>query len=438
MLRATPSVSSRSRRWHNELGWALQQEGRHDEAADSHLRALELDPTLLDAQLNLGNLHEVLGDLAEAEALFRKAQASHPDTPRVLAVLANLLRGRLPDHDRDAIVERLDDPGLHDEGRMGLLFGLAQVSDAQGDYTQAALCLEQANQLALEQSRKRGRRYNQAEHDRFLDRLIESFTPELFERLEGAGHETRQPVFVVGMPRSGTTLVEQVLASHSRVHGAGELRLARQSLEAIPSVVGREAPLPQCLPALDGPGVALLARRHLDELGKIVNREAPLFLPDRVVDKMPDNYLHVGLLAILFPRATLIHVRRNPRDIALSCWMTNFRSIRWANDFDHLAARFEGHRRMTEHWRQVLSGRIHEVIYEQLVEDFEAGARRLVELCGLDWEPACLEFHQTSRPVHTASVTQVRQPLYNRSVARWRHYEHVLQPLFDKLPRTNT
>ena len=118
--------------------------------------------------------------------------------------------------------------------------------------------------------------------------------------------------------------------------------------------------------------------------------------------------------------------------------MTNFRSIRWANDFDHLAGRFEGHRRMTEHWRAVLPGRVHEVVYEQLVEDFEAEARRLVELCGLDWEPACLDFHQTSRPVHTASVTQVRQPLYSRSVARWRHYEKLLSSLFDKLPITST
>ena len=153
---------------------------------------------------------------------------------------------------------------------------------------------------------------------------------------------------------------------------------------------------------------------------------------------MPDNYLYVGLLSIVFPRSTLIHIRRDPRDIALSCWMTNFRSIRWANDLDHLAGRFEGHRRMTEHWRQVLPGRVHEVVYEQLIGDFENEARRLVDLCGLDWEPACLQFHQTARPVHTASVTQVRQPLYSRSVARWKRYEESLEPLFDRLPDSST
>ena len=263
--------------WHNDLAWALQQEGRHDEAADSFRRALKLEPEMLDAQLNLGSLHEVLGDLSEAEACYRRAQSHHPQAPRVLAVLSHLLRGRLPDDDQEAIATRLDDPGLHDEGRIGLLFGLAQVSDARGDYARAALCLEQGNQLALEQNRKRGKRYDPAEHDRFVDRLIESFTPELFARLAGAGDESRQPVFVFGMPRSGTTLVEQILASHSRVHGAGELRLARQTFEAIQSVVGRDDPLPVCLQALDSSGVAELGRRHLDELARIVNRGAPCF-----------------------------------------------------------------------------------------------------------------------------------------------------------------
>ena len=420
--------------WQNDLGWALQQEGRHDEAAESFHRALELEPEMLDAQINLGSLHEVLGDMVQAEIYYRQAHSQHPEAPRVLALLSHLLRDRLPQADQDAIVARLDDPNLHADARMGLLFGLAQVADAQGDYARAALCLDEANQLALEQNRKRGKRYDPADHDRFVDRLIESFTPQLFARLDGSGDPTRQPVFVFGMPRSGTTLVEQILCSHSRVHGAGELRLVRQTFEAIQSVVGLDDPLPNCLDALADSGVAELARRHLEELGKIVNRGVPTLLPDRVVDKMPDNYLYVGLLSIVFPRATLIHVRRDPRDIALSCWLTNFRSIRWANDRDHLAGRIEGHRRMTEHWKSVLPGRVHEVVYEHLVDDFENEARRLVDLCGLEWEPACLDFHQTSRPVHTASVTQVRQPLYSRSVARWKRYEEFLKALFDRLP----
>ena len=173
-----------------------------------------------------------------------------------------------------------------------------------------------------------------------------------------------------------------------------------------------------CLAALDASEVGRSA--GVTSTGAASRRARPSRLrPDRVVDKMPDNYLYLGLIAVLFPRATLIHVRRDPRDVAVSCWMTQFRSIRWANDPDHLAGRFLEHRRLTDHWRDVLPSTVHEVVYERLVDDFEAESRRLVAACGLDWEPACLDFHRTERPVRTASVTQVRQPLYRKSVARW-------------------
>ena len=148
---------------------------------------------------------------------------------------------------------------------------------------------------------------------------------------------------------------------------------------------------------------------------------------------MPDNYLYLGLLALLFPKATLVYVRRDPRDIAVSCWMTNFGAIRWASDFEHIAARFADHRRIMAHWQAVLPVPICELEYERLVDDFETEARRLVAACGLDWEPACLDFHQTTRPVRTASVTQVRQPLYRKSLARWKHYEAALARLFARL-----
>jgi hypothetical protein len=149
---------------------------------------------------------------------------------------------------------------------------------------------------------------------------------------------------------------------------------------------------------------------------------------------MPDNYLYLGLLALLFPRATFIHVRRDLRDVAVSCWMTNFHSIRWASDQEHIAARFRDYRRLMSHWRAVLPVPVHEVVYERLVNDFETEARRLVTACGLAWEPACLRFHQTMRPVRTASVTQVRQPLYRTALARWRHYETAPADLFARLP----
>ena len=273
--------------------------------------------------------------------------------------------------------------------------------------------------------------YNPADHDKFVGNLIQVFDTEFFARTAGLGHDTRRPVFIFGLPRSGTTLIEQVLASHSRVHGAGELRLVRQSFEGIPATLGRPGPPLDCIPHLDGTTLRRLAEQHLDRLSALDGGRA-----DRVADKMPDNYMYLGLLSAMFPRATFIHCRRDLRDVAVSCWMTDFRSIRWANDLEHIATRFQQYRRLMSHWEAVppASIPIHPVDYEETVHDLESVARRLVAACGLDWEPACLEFYRTVRPIRTASVTQVRQPVYQRSVARWRNYEPALAELFAALP----
>jgi len=188
------------------------------------------------------------------------------------------------------------------------------------------------------------------------------------------------------------------------------------------------------LPALSQEGAIDLSVRARAAQARTDKSIASAIAPERIVDKLPDNYLFLGLLAVLFPRATFIHVRRDLRDVAVSCWMTNFRSIRWANDFEHLAGRCHGYRRLMAHWKAVLPVPVHEVVYERLVDDFEPEARRLVAACGLEWEPACLAFHETKRPVRTASITQVRQPLYRQALARWKHYETALADLFARLP----
>jgi hypothetical protein len=236
-------------------------------------------------------------------------------------------------------------------------------------------------------------------------------------------------VFIFGLPRSGTTLVEQVLASHSKVFGAGELRLGRQTFEAIPSIVGRSDTPLVCVTDLDKTAIRRLAEWHLKQLQGLESKPV-----ERIVDKMPDNYIYLGLLAALFPQATFIHCRRDLRDVAVSCWMTDFRSIRWANDPEQIASRFGQYRRLMQHWQSVLPVPIHEIVYEQLVDDFETQAPRLLAACGLEWEPACARFHETARPVRTASVTQVRQPLYRRGLARWKKYERALADLFSRLP----
>jgi hypothetical protein len=310
---------------------------------------------------------------------------------------------------------------------MALHYGLAQVFDARGEYDQAGESLRQANALCKSSWRKRGQDYDPDAHTQFVSAMIAACTPDYFQRVRGFGLESRRPIFIIGLPRSGTTLLEQVLASHSQVFGAGELWYIGQAFETLPQLLNRTDPPVECLAHLDRDAVRQLADRHLERLRE---RHATAV---RVVDKMPDNYLHLGLIATMFPRALVIHCRRDLRDIAVSCWMTHFRHIRWACDLGHIAARFAEYRRIIDYWQRVLPTPPLEVEYEQTVADLEGVARRLIAACGLDWEPACLAFHETRRPVRTASVRQVRQPIYGHSVARWKHYEKWLAPLFAAL-----
>jgi tetratricopeptide (TPR) repeat protein len=434
---------------HNELGWAYLSDERHTEAEASFRRALELEPNHLDAWVNLGSLHEELGRMAEAEACYREAESRHPRSPLPVARRAVLVRGRLPDADRDRLRFAMYGP-TPPWLRLNLLFALAHVADARGEYAEAAACLEPGNAMACEMRRSRNQTYDPDRHSRHVDQLIATFTPEVMRRLHGLGDDSVRPVFVFGMPRSGTTLTEQVLASHSQVFGAGELPLAHQVLDELMREQGGgkreeiDSGSPSSLASLetlDGASLRQLAQKYQDGVQKILDRKGGGPQPVRVVDKMPDNYICLGLIALLFPRATLIYVKRDLRDVAVSCWMTHFRSIRWADDLDSLARRISDHRRLMAHWQAVLPRPVHEVCYEQLVGDFETEARRLVAACGVEWEPDCLRFHKTARPVRTASVTQVRQPLYRKSLARWKAYEPYLGDLFNRLnkqqePRT--
>ena len=345
------------------------------------------------------------------------------------ARLATLLRGKLPDADFAALEQRLAE--VSGEPRGNLLFALAQIFDGRGDHARAADCLREANALALEHAKKRHRDYDPAQHEQFVDNVLKACDAGFFARTAGGGSDSRRPVFVFGLPRSGTTLIEQVLASHSRIHGAGELRLVRRSFESIPATLERSEWPIHCLPHLDAAAVRRLAEQHLQWLDGYDGKA------ERIVDKMPDNYMYLGLMAAMFPNAVLIHCCRDLRDVAVSCWMTNFRSIPWANDPDHLATRFAQYRRVMDHWRAVLPIAIHEVDYAETVNDVEGVARRLIAACGLEWEPRCLEFHRLRRPVRTASVTQVRQPIYTQSVARWKNYEQSLADLFARLPASN-
>jgi tetratricopeptide (TPR) repeat protein len=409
---------------HAGLGWVRHEQGHFHEAQAHYRQALRLKPDLTDAHCNLGTLLEELSDFPGAEGSLREAVRHDPRHAGAHAQLATLLRDKLPDKDLEALRRLAADPDLTDAKRSAVLFGLAQVLDALQAFDEAAKHLERANALSLAWWTQSRRGYEPLEHERFIDNLCTIFTPAFFQRVHSLGVEADRPLFIVGLPRSGTTLTEQILAGHSQVFGAGELRLAREDFEALCPDQGIAAGAFDSLGQLDRATVLRVAERHLERLRTLDGSAL------RVVDKMPDNYLYLGLLATLFPRAKFIHCRRDLRDVAVSCWMTNFRHIRWANDPEHIAARFRQYQRVMDHWRRVLPAPVLEVSYEETVADLEGVARRLVSWCGLEWEPACLKFYQGKQPVRTASVTQVREPIYTRAVGRWKNYENALAPLF--------
>jgi tetratricopeptide (TPR) repeat protein len=414
---------------HLNLGWAFQEESRIPEARAQYEFVKQLHPDWALVWVYLGSLQEEAGEIAEAEISFREAIRLNLALPQSHARLGGLLREKTPDPDIAAIRERLTDLGLDKSVRPRLLFALAQIHDGRREFPQAAEYLRQANALTLEMAGNRRRDYNSQEHEKFIDGLIQGFGDSYFKRLAGSGISTRKPVFVFGLPRSGTTLVEQVLASHPQIYGAGELKIARQVFESIPAAMSRFDSVIDCIPLLDAECVGRLAEQHLQQLTELDSENH-----DRIVDKMIENYIYLGSIYSMFPEATFIHCCRDLRDIAVSCWMTDFRVLTWANDFQHIASRFHQYRRLMNHWEAVFPTVIHRVDYEDTVADLESVAKRLLQACSLEWNPVCLDFHRTQRTVRTASVTQVRQPIYKKSVARWKNYEQELGELFRILP----
>jgi hypothetical protein len=299
--------------------------------------------------------------------------------------------------------------------------------DARGNFARAADLAARANAALKEESRRLGQAFDPEEHRAYVEQIMRAYAPDHFERTRRWGLETDVPVFVLGLPRSGTSLVEQILASHPQVFGAGELSFMRDIYRSLPGLVGRKAPGIECVGGLTPEMVRTLASQYLDR----VRMQAPF--ATRIVDKMPDNYLMLGLIVTLFPNARIIHTRRDVRDVGLSCWLTHFKNIRWACDLEHIGVRIREYLQLMDHWRRVLPGRMLEVDYEQLVADLEPAARKMIDWLGLPWEPSCLDFHRTKRVVRTASMAQVREPIYRRSVNRWRNYRTVLGPMLGKL-----
>jgi tetratricopeptide (TPR) repeat protein len=407
------------------------QQGRLDQAESRFVLALGLDPNLAAAWNGMARIHAERGDFDQSSQASRKAIAARPRQAEGYWRLASSLKGRLSDEEIEAMQVLIQDESLSVDDRALLSFGLAAIMERRGLFHAAAQHLEAANVYHSAAKAARGLSCNSDIHTRLIDRIIATYTADFLAPRRGWGIPDPRPVFIVGLPRSGTTLTEQIIASHPLVHGAGELSDVRRIARSLPEIVGQPS-LDELagVAALDPGSAKTAARRYLDRLESLAPESVV-----RVVDKNPENDQNLGLIAILWPASRVIRCRRDPRDVAVSCWRTNLPTTPWSSNWNHVAQLFADNQRLMEHWRRVRPVEWLDLDYEALVADLEGQSRRLIEFVGLEWDPACLSFHKNRRVVRTPSLVQVRQPLYADSVGIWRKYEPYLGALFEAFER---
>ncbi|HUG79570.1 MAG TPA: sulfotransferase [Burkholderiales bacterium] len=419
------------------LGASRQLAGDLDAAEQCYRRALAIDPGDADANCNLGKLRQASGRADEAARHFERALAADPRhavalaglalhldrqgrhaealerleaadgarSPEIVIASARALR-RLGRHaEAAAALEALLVRRLPLDAQVQAQFSLARCYDALGRTREAAASLERGNAL-------KPARYDHARQQAATDSLMRVFSAAGLARLPRSGNASERPVFVVGMPRAGKSLVEQILASHPDIAGAGELT-ALGELTAGP----RNAPWPDSVQALAAEELARMAGEYLDTLSAADAHAA------RVIDTLPGNFVHVGLVELLFPRARVVHVTRDARDLALACWFTNFagRSQAFAFDIAGIAAYLAEYRRLMRHWREVSGLDMLEVAYEDLVDDTAGVSRRMIEFLGLPWDDACLRYFEPGVATLAAGAP-LREPVDAREVGWHEHY----------------
>jgi len=491
VLRKAPGNASA----HSELGTILKHLGRFDEARAEYLKALKNQPDAIDAHYNIALLHYQSGDYDEAIRAYRKALKLAPDAADIHSALGIALHaiesndealthldtalmvnpgnvawllnraavlvalGRFDegienyrkvttaaptnatawkgiamnkrftdadDPDIQAIETLLADKTLTQEDRIELGFGLGKALDDSKAYDRAFTAFEETNRLKRSKSD-----YSPIIEKQRFTAIKHCFNSEFFtERMDfGETKDAVIPVFILGMPRSGTSLVEQILASHPSVYGCGEILDLYQ-------LISRQMPAPtdpvfvERISKLSLQQVRGIARKYLNRIRRLAHGER------WISNKLPFNFLHVGWIRLLFPHARIIHCKRDPRDVCLSIYQHDFATMSaFACDLNELGIYHRLYADLMTHWNETLPGFIHEIQYEDMIQHQETHTRALLEFCNLEWDPACLDFHESERSVKTASFSQVRKPIYSSSMQRWRRYESHLGPLVEALER---
>lgn len=442
------------------LAEVLQKQGRYDEAMECFQRALQLSPGNSELMERIGYVYLDMSDTDSALQQFEQVQGLQSDrfmtllgigraymlagqTSKAAATLENVI-DRFPNDAAgyfylaasrkfkadDPVIPQLqklaDRTSDQDGAAIDLSFALGKIYDDSKQWDDAWHYYSRGNRL-----RNAKYDYQPARQEAKFDNLIQVFSQEFIESRRDFGQETNLPVIIVGMPRSGTTLTEQIISSHPQVVGAGEVVFWNEAYEAVPYIMKSALHYPNCMLDMTPEHADKLAKNYEAHLQKVAG---PGLNSARITDKMPHNFAHLGLIALLFPNARIIHCKRNALDNCVSIFFQNFGGEHpYAYDLTNLGHHYKQYERLMEHWHKVLPGRIMDINYEDTISDPEYWSRKLIEHVGLEWDDACLAPHQLERTIKTASHWQVRQPIYKTSVQRWKNYENHLEPLMAAL-----
>lgn len=400
------------------LAKALMMLGRIDESVSCLQEALRLKSDFVNTTCGIVTAYELGGNYQKAGEHLVPLLEKHPDNPAVALAFARLCKHLNRCREATDMMETvLQQKNLRPVDKKQLHFLAGKIYDSMNAYDKAFAHYQSANSIQPPLHDTVRQTYE-------VDAVISTLSADVMRRLPRASHGSERPVFILGMPRSGTSLVEQILASHPKVFGAGELTDISRIATRMVTILDAQLGFPQCIHKLTESVANTLAQDYLRCL------EAMSTDAIRVTDKMPHNFFHLGIISSLFPQARVIHCTRDPLDTCLSIYFQAFSaSHTYSFDLTHIGSHYREYERLMAHWRQVLDIRMLDVRYEDIVTNPDEMIRKLVDFCGLEWDPVCLRFYESKRLVATASYEQVRQPLHPKSIGRWKHYEQYLKPL---------
>jgi tetratricopeptide (TPR) repeat protein len=410
---------------HNNRGLALHEIKRYDDALASYDKAIALNPDFAEVHNNRGILMLHTGDMEKAEKMFREALDIKPDSAVPFFCLTSIHKYQNADNaDLKSIRNLLAKPGTTPADKACLYFALGKIYDDCSLYDEAFECYRLANLLG-----NAAVSYDSVSVEKMTDNVIDVFSREFLAQSFAFSSDSQSPLFIVGMPRSGTTLAANILSNHRSTATAGELTTMTEHTSRLSELTGSGIPYPQAVQHL----TPAVATRLINDYERRLRRDVGSDVL-RIIDKHPPNFRHLGFISMLFPKARIIHCTRHPLDTGLSNYFQRFSgSYDYSFDLRNIGHFYGEYKRLMEHWRSVLPMRLIEISYEDMVMNTEPTARKMLEFLGLEWDERCLAPHTNTCAVETASWWQVRQPIYSQSLERWRHYEKHLAPLKEAL-----